>query len=120
MHRRDKAQSILNPAPPDNLLHLRRDVHHLIPLVSMEGQILGVSLHRCHKLTSFLKCYRMQECITLRLAQDRKKNPSTKASTPLIESSNPRDEEEMKKALHRFASLLCLLTLLLNAAACLH
>jgi hypothetical protein len=26
----------------------------------------------------------------------------------------------MKKTLHRFASLLCLLTLLLNAAACLH
>src|SRR5947209_8340099 len=26
----------------------------------------------------------------------------------------------MKKALHRFASILCLLTLLFNAAACLH
>src|SRR5260370_3554516 len=31
-----------------------------------------------------------------------------------------RPTVEMKKALHRFASLLCLLTLLLNAAACLH
>src|SRR2546429_4464977 len=31
-----------------------------------------------------------------------------------------RPTGEMKKALHRFASLLCLLTLLFNAATCLH
>src|SRR5260370_18683072 len=49
MHRRHKTQPILNPAPPNNLLHLRCNVHHLIPLLGMESQILGMRFHRRHK-----------------------------------------------------------------------
>src|ERR1700730_16859156 len=49
MHRRNKTQPILNPAAPHNLLHLRSDMDHLIPLVSMESQIFGMCFYRCHK-----------------------------------------------------------------------
>src|SRR5437899_6211948 len=63
-----------------------------------------------------LKCYRMQECITLLLFNRERKVPQRKLQVGRLK----RPTLEMKKALHRFASLLCLLTLLFNVAACLH
>ena len=45
MHRRNKAQPILHPAAPHNLLHLIGDVHHLPPLPRFKNQILRVTFH---------------------------------------------------------------------------
>jgi chemotaxis protein MotA len=45
VHRRDKAQPILHPAPAHNLFHLVGDVNHLFALPGFENKVFRVALH---------------------------------------------------------------------------
>src|ERR1700751_3795925 len=62
----------------------------------------------------------MQECITLPLLDKERKVPQPLHQLRRMKRPTLVMKKEMKKALYRFASLLCVIALLLNAATCLY